>query len=105
MNSQVLHVMDLRTTLANIKYLLLYLTAQTSAMMPPPPPPARRSEAIPVKRVLGKGFGDGGGSSAGSSYTGNGGVGSFRMGFGTLFGGGGVGRESNLGSQASSFQA
>ena len=113
MNSQLLHVMDLRTTLANLKYLLLYLTATTSAIMPLPPivRGSRRAEAIPVKKVLGI-FGDSGGgetSSAGSSYTGNGG-GSFRVGFGRLFGGGGSGGSnvggggSNNASQASSLQ-
>lgn len=45
-----------------------------------------------------------GGSSVGSSYTGNG-DGSFRVGFGRLFGGGGGNLWDNgQGSQASSFQ-
>jgi hypothetical protein len=87
MNSQVLHVMDLRSTLANLKYLLLYLTATTSAMVPPPPVRGRRSEAIPVKKVLGV-FDASVGSSAGSSINGNG-SGNFRMGIGRIFGGGG----------------
>src|SRR5271154_1314097 len=89
MNSQLLHVMDLRSTLANLKYLMLYLTATTAAMLPPPPViRGRRSEAIPVKRVLGvfDSTAGGGESSAGSSV-GNGNAGSFRMGFGRLFGG------------------
>src|SRR5271170_139941 len=89
MNSQLLHVMDLRSTLANLKYLMLYLTATTSAMLPPPPVVrGRRSEAIPVKKVLGvfDGGSGVGGSSTGSSV-GNGNAGSFRVGFGRLFGG------------------
>ena len=89
MNSQLLHVMDLRSTLANLKYLLLCLTATTSAMLPPPPARGRRAEAIPVKRVLGvfdtSGVGE---SSGGSSVSGNGNAGSFRMGIGKFFGGG-----------------
>ena len=113
MNSQLLHVMDLRTTLANLKYLLLYLTATTSAMMPPPPitRTSRHAEAIPVKKVLGI-FGESAGgetSSAGSSYTGNG-AGGLRGGFARLFGGGSSGGGnvggggSNNTSQASSLQ-
>jgi uncharacterized membrane protein YgcG len=105
MNSQVLHVMDLRTTLANLKYLLLYLTSTPSAILPPPPlvRGSRRAEAIPVKRVLGGVQGEGGSGSAGSSYTGNGGGASFRMGIGRFFGGGG-GSGSNSASLASSLQ-
>jgi uncharacterized spore protein YtfJ len=92
MNSQVLHVMDLRSTLANLKYLMLYLTATTAAMLPPlvTPVRARRTEAIPVKKVLGvwDGGGGGGSSSNASSVSGNGGgAGSFRTGIGRLFGG------------------
>jgi hypothetical protein len=89
MNSQLLHVMDLRSTLANLKYLMLYLTATTPAMLPPPPARARRTEAIPVKKVLGvfDSSTAGGESSAGSSVSGNGNAGSFRTGFGRFFGG------------------
>jgi hypothetical protein len=81
MNSQLLHVMDLRSTLANLKYLLLYLTATTSEMVPPPPVRIRRSEAIPVKKVLG--VFDSAASSLGSSASANG---SFRTGIGRFFG-------------------
>jgi hypothetical protein len=88
MNSQVLHVMDLRSTLANLKYLLLYLTATTSAMLPPLPVRGRRTEAIPVKKVLGVFHHSDGNSSAGSSVNGNG-SGNFRMGIGRIFGTGG----------------
>ena len=87
MNSQLLHVMDLRATLANLKYLLLYLTATTSAMLPPPPVRGRRTEAIPVKRVLSVFDSSGGASSAGSSVSENGNAGSFRTRFGRFFGG------------------
>ena len=90
MNSQVLHVMDLRSTLANLKYLMLYLTATTAAMLPPlvTPVRARRTEAIPVKKVLGVWDAGGGSSSNASSVSGNGGggAGSFRTGIGRLFG-------------------
>ena len=86
MNSQLLHVMDLRSTLANLKYLLLYLTATTSAMLPPPPVRQRRTEAIPVTKILGAFDSSGGRSSAASSISGNGNAGSFRTGFGRFFG-------------------
>jgi len=89
MNSQVLHVMDLRSTLANLKYLLLYLTATTSAMLPPPPVRRSRAEAIPVKKVLGVFDTSGGTSSASSSLSGTG-NGSFRTGIGRIFGTGGA---------------
>lgn len=85
MNSQMLHVMDLRSTLANLKYLLLYLTSTTSAMLPPPPVRGRRAEAIPVK-ILGLLDTSGGASSSASSVSGNGNAGSFRAGIGRLFG-------------------
>lgn len=85
MNSQLLHVMDLRSTLANLKYLLLYITATTSDMLPPPPPRIRRTEAIPVKKVLGV-FDTSGGSSSAASSLSNTGNGSFRAGFGRIFG-------------------
>lgn len=81
-------MMDLRSTLANLKYLLLYLTATTAAMLPPPPVRRSRAEAIPVKKVLGVFDSSGGGSSASSSLSGTG-NGSFRAGFGRIFGGGG----------------
>jgi hypothetical protein len=86
MNSQVLHVMDLRSTLANLKYLLLYITATTSDMLPPPPPRIHRSEAIPVKKVLGV-FDTSGGSGSAASSLSNTGNGSYRTGFGRIFGG------------------
>jgi len=85
MNSQVLHVMNLRPTLANLKYLMLYLTAQTSAMAPPPQVRSRRSEAIPVKKVLSGMFDGSGASSVASSTSGNG-TGSVRTGIGRFFG-------------------
>ena len=87
MNSQLLHVMDLRSTLANLKYLLLFLTATTAAMLPPPPLRRSRPEAIPVKKVLGVFDSSGGASSASSSVSGT--NGSFRTGIGRIFGGGG----------------
>ena len=86
-------MMDLRSTLANLKYLMLYLTATTSDMLPPPviPVRVRRTEAIPVKKVFGvsdsAGVSGGGEGSNASSVSGNGGAGSFRTGFGRLFGG------------------
>jgi hypothetical protein len=90
MNSQLLHVMDLRSTLANIKYLFLYLTSTTSDMLQPPPPVrGRHSETIPVKRVF-RVFDTSGSSPAASSMSrslsGNGNAMSFRMGFGKMFG-------------------
>ena len=78
--------MDLRSTLANLKYLLLFLTATTAAMLPPPPLRRSRPEAIPVK-VLGVFDSSGGASSASSSVSGT--NGSFRTGIGRIFGGGG----------------
>ena len=87
MNSQVLHVVDLRSTLANLKYLFLYLTSTTSDMLPPPPVRARRGgEGIPIKRNLGVFDSPAGGSSAASSFSGNGSTTNFRMGIGKLFG-------------------
>jgi hypothetical protein len=84
--------MDLRSTLANLKYLLLYLTATTSAMLPPPPAHRRtRAEAIPMKKVLGVFDTSGGpGSSASSSINSGTGNGSFRAGIGRIFGTGGA---------------
>jgi len=76
--------MNLRPSLANLKYLMLYLTAQTPAMMPPPQVKPRRSEAIPVKKVLSGMFDGSGESSVASSASGNGTTG-LRKGIGRYF--------------------